>query len=163
MTDPKPKFITSAADVRFSKFTPKDRDSPILEVLHREEVLFREELLLQIARVDGADRNSELEVIFFPAIDRVRITAAALTAIVTKGVGLVTAHEDASESGRNDPGRRESSADSLEVSDPTRWAGASHSPCSTRASFIWRTQKNSFWIAGRSTCRLTPISTFCPP
>ncbi|HEX7154366.1 MAG TPA: hypothetical protein VF618_22970 [Thermoanaerobaculia bacterium] len=81
------KRITSAADVRFRKFAPIDRDSPIFEGLYEEE------MLLEIGRVDGLDLNSEFDVAFYPAIDNIRITTTALAAIVAKGVELVIADE----------------------------------------------------------------------
>ncbi|HEX7154385.1 MAG TPA: hypothetical protein VF618_23065 [Thermoanaerobaculia bacterium] len=98
------KRITSAAAVRFRKFAPIDRESPLFEALYEEEVL------LDIGRADGLDLNSEFDVAFYPAIAGVQITAAALTAIVAKGVELVTAHED----GSSDSTRRGSSAESME-------------------------------------------------
>lgn len=81
------KFVRTVDDVRFRKFSPIDRESPIFEVL------FEETMIMDIARSDGNDIASEINVVFYKEIANVFIPGNVLREIVAKGERAIAAEE----------------------------------------------------------------------
>lgn len=82
------RTITHATQVRFRKFHPIDRETPIMEVV------FEEEVILDLARADASDVTSGIEVGFHPACGGLVIRANALSSIVDEGTALIRKAED---------------------------------------------------------------------
>jgi len=78
--------------VRYRKFSPIDRDSPIFEVLSNEEI---------ILDISKDDESGELEVMFHKDACNKYLSVDLLTEIVENGKKLITDEDDEKPKDRN--------------------------------------------------------------
>ncbi len=81
------QLVSSIKQVRFRKFAPIDRESPIIEIL------FGNENIMEVARGDGNDPAGCFDVAFYERIKDVRIVVEALEQITEEAVRLIRADE----------------------------------------------------------------------
>ena len=71
--------------VRFRKFSPIDRDSPIFEVLSHEEIIFD---------ISKGDESGEFELMFHKDISNKYMSVDLLIKILENGKKLITKESD---------------------------------------------------------------------